>query len=225
MIEAEPGVRRTPVMADVARLAGVSHQTVSRVINGQDNLRPATREKVEEAIRQLGYRPNTAARALVTRKSATIGVIGSKSGYWGPSTVHRTIQAAGRDAGYFVSSVNLQSMTREELVDAIDQHRVHAEGRQCLFCVGDVAGGEAELAPALIAATVFALISGLNGVLSGLQNAARQREVVAWHRALEQWLRRVPDDPGGLLRRKFQYETNQRLRRGDYGSRETEKIW
>ena len=110
-------------MADVARLAGVSHQTVSRVINGQDNLRPATREKVEDAIRQLGYRPNTAARALVTRKSATIGVIGSKSGYWGPSTVHRTIQAAGRDAGYFVSSVNLQSLTRDELVDAIDHLR------------------------------------------------------------------------------------------------------
>ena len=43
--------------------------------------------------------------------------------------------------------------------------------------------------------------------------------------AMEQWLRRVPDDPGGLLRRKFQYETNQRLRRGDYSNRETEKIW
>jgi Ca-activated chloride channel homolog len=43
--------------------------------------------------------------------------------------------------------------------------------------------------------------------------------------ALEQWLRRVPDDPGGLLRRKFQYETNQRLRRGEIRSTETEKIW
>ncbi|WP_216652093.1 LacI family DNA-binding transcriptional regulator [Nocardioides sp. zg-1308] len=121
--DADPQRRRTPVMADVARLAGVSHQTVSRVVNGQDNLRPATRERVEEAIRQLGYRPNTAARALVTRRSATIGVIGSKSGYWGPSTVHRTIQAAGREAGYFVSSVNLQSLTRSELVDAIDHLR------------------------------------------------------------------------------------------------------
>lgn len=110
-------------MADVARLAGVSHQTVSRVVNGQDNLRPETRERVEQAIRQLGYRPNTAARALVTRRSATIGVIGSKSGYWGPSTVHRTIQAAGREAGYFVSSVNLQSLTREELMDAISHLR------------------------------------------------------------------------------------------------------
>lgn len=43
--------------------------------------------------------------------------------------------------------------------------------------------------------------------------------------ALEQWLRRVPDDPGGLLKRKFQYETKQRLREGDYRNRETEKIW
>lgn len=114
---------RTPVMADVARLAGVSHQTVSRVINGQTNLRPATRERVEQAIRQLGYRPNPAARALVTKRSATIGVIGSKSDFWGPSTVHRTIQAAGREAGYFVSSTNLQSLSRAELTDAISHLR------------------------------------------------------------------------------------------------------
>lgn len=113
-------------MADVARLAGVSHQTVSRVVNGQPNLRPETRERVEQAIRQLGYRPNTAARALVTRRSATIGVIGSKAGYWGPSTVHRTIQAAGREAGYFVSSANLQSLTREELADAVNHLRDHS---------------------------------------------------------------------------------------------------
>jgi DNA-binding LacI/PurR family transcriptional regulator len=116
-------------MADVARLAGVSHQTVSRVVNGQGNLRPETRERVLDAIRQLGYRPNTAARALVTRRSATIGVVGSKSGFWGPSTVHRTVQAAGRGAGYFVSSVNLQSLTRAEFVDAIEHLRdQHVEG-------------------------------------------------------------------------------------------------
>jgi DNA-binding LacI/PurR family transcriptional regulator len=115
----EPTLERTPVMADVARLAGVSHQTVSRVINGRTNLRPATRERVEQAIRQLGYRPNSAARALVTRRSGTIGVIGSKGGFWGPSTVHRTIQAAGRRAGYFVSSANLQRLTRAEISDAV----------------------------------------------------------------------------------------------------------
>jgi DNA-binding LacI/PurR family transcriptional regulator len=114
---------RPPVMADVARLAGVSHQTVSRVINGQSNLRPATRLRVEEAIRQLGYRPNSAARALVTKRSATVGVIGSKSGFWGPSSVHRAIQAAGREAGYFVSSVNVHDLTRDAVSDAVDHLR------------------------------------------------------------------------------------------------------
>jgi DNA-binding LacI/PurR family transcriptional regulator len=118
-----PPAERTPVMADVARLAGVSHQTVSRVVNGHDNLRPATRDRVLEAIRQLGYRPNSAARALVTRRSATIGVIGSRGGFWGPSTVHRTVQAAGREAGYFVSSVNLPALTRDDLLDAIGHLR------------------------------------------------------------------------------------------------------
>lgn len=123
-----PG-ERTPVMADVARLAGVSHQTVSRVVNGQSNLRPETRERVLRAIDQLGYRPNTAARSLVTRRSGTIGVIGSKTGFWGPSTVHRTIQAAGREAGYFVSSASLQSLTREEFLDAMNHLRdQHVEG-------------------------------------------------------------------------------------------------
>jgi DNA-binding LacI/PurR family transcriptional regulator len=112
-----------PVMADVARLAGVSHQTVSRVVNGHNNLRPETRDRVLRAIRQLGYRPNTAARALVTRRSGTIGVIGSRSGFWGPSTVARTVQAAGREAGYFVSSANSPGLTRDELADAVDHLR------------------------------------------------------------------------------------------------------
>ncbi|MDC3409485.1 hypothetical protein OAY23_00990, partial [bacterium] len=43
--------------------------------------------------------------------------------------------------------------------------------------------------------------------------------------ALEQWLRRVPDNPGGLLKRKFQYETKQRLRQGDYSNQQGEQIW
>ena len=62
-------------MADVAQLAGVSHQTVSRVLNEHPNVRPDTREKVLAAIRELAYRPNAAARALVTRRTYTVGVV------------------------------------------------------------------------------------------------------------------------------------------------------
>ena len=101
-------------MADVARLAGVSHQTVSRVVNGQTNLRPATRERVaggDPAARLPAATPPPGPWS--PGRSGTIGVIGSKSGFWGPSTVHRAIQAAGREAGYFVSSANLQSLTRD----------------------------------------------------------------------------------------------------------------
>ena len=111
-------------MADVARLAGVSHQTVSRVINGQNNLRPATRERVEQAIRQLGYRPNTAARALVTRRSATIGVIGTDErllGSLAPCTAPSRPPAA-RPATSSARST-CRAVTREELTDAVDHLR------------------------------------------------------------------------------------------------------
>ena len=53
--------RRRPVIYDVARLAGVSHQTVSRVINGSDRVRPETRDRVVAAMQQLDYRPNSMA--------------------------------------------------------------------------------------------------------------------------------------------------------------------
>ncbi|MGH3249525.1 MAG: LacI family DNA-binding transcriptional regulator, partial [Trebonia sp.] len=53
-------------MTDVAKLAGVSHQTVSRVLNDHPNVREQTRLRVQAAINELGYRPNKAARLLVT---------------------------------------------------------------------------------------------------------------------------------------------------------------
>lgn len=64
-----------PSMADVARLAGVSSQTVSRVSNGQANVDEATRARVLDAMQTLGYRPNGAARALKSGRFHTIGVI------------------------------------------------------------------------------------------------------------------------------------------------------
>ncbi len=63
-----------PTVLDVGRVAGVSRQTVSNVLNSPELVRPATREKVEAAIAQLGYRPHASARRLRTRKSSTLGV-------------------------------------------------------------------------------------------------------------------------------------------------------
>jgi len=92
---------------DVARLAGVSHQTVSRVINNHPSVKPATRERVQEAIRQLRYRPSQAARALVTKRSRTIGLITPATADFGPTTLAISVNDAARDARYAVVSVNL----------------------------------------------------------------------------------------------------------------------
>ena len=65
---------KLPTVDDVAAVAGVSRQTVSNVLNTPGIVRPATRERVERAIADLGYRPHAAARRLRTRRSSTIGI-------------------------------------------------------------------------------------------------------------------------------------------------------
>lgn len=62
-------------IADVAREAGVSAQTVSRALNNKGEIGPETRRRVLETVERLGYRPNTLARGLVTRKTSTIGLV------------------------------------------------------------------------------------------------------------------------------------------------------
>lgn len=67
--------KRTITIYDVAREAGVSMATVSRVVNGNPNVKPTTRKKVLAIIRQLGYRPNAVARGLASKKTTTVGVV------------------------------------------------------------------------------------------------------------------------------------------------------
>jgi len=92
---------------DVARLAGVSHQTVSRVLNDLPNVRPATRERVQRAIAQLRYIPSPAARALVTRRSRTIGLITTGLPEFGPSTTAVYLNEAAREERYAVIMASL----------------------------------------------------------------------------------------------------------------------
>ncbi|MCV2395732.1 LacI family DNA-binding transcriptional regulator [Actinotalea sp. M2MS4P-6] len=90
---------------DVARLAGVSHQTVSRVLNGLPNVRPATRERVEQAIAQLRYSPSPAARSLVSRRTRTIGLIAPAVSDHGPIRIGMHFSMAARAARYSVDMV------------------------------------------------------------------------------------------------------------------------
>jgi DNA-binding LacI/PurR family transcriptional regulator len=118
------GRRRTPVMADVAKLAGVSHQTVSRVINDSAHVRPATRRRVLAAMRELDYRPNPAARALVTGRSRTLGVVSFDTTLYGPASTLYAIEQAAHGAGYFITIISLQSLDRASVATAIERLRV-----------------------------------------------------------------------------------------------------
>jgi DNA-binding LacI/PurR family transcriptional regulator len=111
---------RPLVMADVAARAGVSHQTVSRVVNGHPSVAAETRERVQQAITELGYRPNLAARALVTRSTRTIGLVTVKINQYGPAQTMLGLESAARAAGYSVSVSILEEATAGAMRDAVD---------------------------------------------------------------------------------------------------------
>ena len=108
-------------MADVAKLAGVSHQTVSRVLNDSPHVKEQTRDRVLSAIRELDYRPNSAARALVTRRSKTLGVVSFDTTLYGPASMLYGIEQAARNAGYFVSIASVRSLEGRSMQEAMDR--------------------------------------------------------------------------------------------------------
>ncbi|MGO4689802.1 LacI family DNA-binding transcriptional regulator [Glaciibacter sp. 2TAF33] len=116
----EPPKGRAPSIRDVARLAGVSHQTVSRVLNNHPSIRESTKLRVQQVMDELKYRPNRAARALVKGRSRTIGVISASSSEYGPASSIAAIQDAARAAGYYVNTANLTSVDRPSIEAAID---------------------------------------------------------------------------------------------------------
>ncbi len=121
LVTVDSSAERAPNIRDVARLAGVSYQTVSRVLNDSPSLRPETRQRVLDVIDEIGYRPNQAARALVTSKSQSIGVlIATRAATYGVQTMMFAIEAAARDAGYGITVATTQS-DDQSVRAAIDQ--------------------------------------------------------------------------------------------------------
>ncbi|MEV0396593.1 LacI family DNA-binding transcriptional regulator [Polymorphospora rubra] len=115
---ATPG--RAVVIHDVARLAGVSHQTVSRVLNEHPHVRAETRERVLRAVEQLNYRPNPMARGLAGRRMRTLGVVSFDTLLYGPAATLLGIERAARAAGYGVNIVTLEKLDHTGVVAALD---------------------------------------------------------------------------------------------------------
>lgn len=108
-------------IADVAELAGLSAQTVSRVSTGSANVRSQTRDRVLVAMEQLGYAPNVAARALKSGSFATIGVIAHQLDRTGESHTVEAVVHAANDAGYTVTLIDLQSPSSRDVSAAVNR--------------------------------------------------------------------------------------------------------
>ncbi len=108
-------------MTDVAKLAGVSHQTVSRVLNGHPNVSRATRREVQAAIRELGYRRNAAARALVTGRTHTLGVISFDNTIFGPASMLYGVERAAHPGGYSVVVANVPAAGGTGMPEAVER--------------------------------------------------------------------------------------------------------
>lgn len=112
---------RPAVMNDVARLAGVSHQTVSRVLNNHPSVRDETRERVLRAVSQLNYRPNALARGLAARRSRVIGVVSFDTILYGPAATLLGVERAARQADHGISIVTLEKLDRAGVVEAVSR--------------------------------------------------------------------------------------------------------
>jgi DNA-binding LacI/PurR family transcriptional regulator len=120
MTRATAESKRAPVMRDVARLAGVSHQTVSRVLNGSPLVSAEIRSRVEEAVLELGYRRNASARALASRRTMHLGVVAVGGWQFGPSVILFAITEAAREAGYDTTLHTLASTDRPSMLSALE---------------------------------------------------------------------------------------------------------
>lgn len=112
-------VEPAPVMTDVARLAGVSHQTVSRVVNGSPHVSGPTRARVLAAMEQLGYRRNAVARALATRRSGALGVITFDTVLYGPVSTLYSVEQAASTVGMGVSIAVVEQISSEAVERAL----------------------------------------------------------------------------------------------------------
>ena len=118
---ADPAAARPATIYDVARLAGVSHQLVSRYLKGEKGIKPSNREKVAAALRALDYRPNMTARLLATSRSHRIAVLTHEIGQVGPARIVQGASAEARRNGYVLDIITLDATDRAAIDDAIQE--------------------------------------------------------------------------------------------------------
>ncbi|WP_026257470.1 LacI family DNA-binding transcriptional regulator [Actinopolymorpha alba] len=111
---------RPATIYDVARMAEVSHQTVSRYLAGKGGIRPHNRERVEAALKALSYRRNYTARSLATNRTYRLAALGYELSGTSPGKVMQGASEVARQAGYSLDIVSLDPMNDTDIGDALD---------------------------------------------------------------------------------------------------------
>ena len=114
------GGSAAPRSVDVARLAGVSQKTVSRVFNDEQYVSADVRQRVLAAAEELGYRLNNAARALASGRTRSIGVVTLGTALYGPATLLMGVERVVRDTGYALRVVNTMEGDPAGIAGAVD---------------------------------------------------------------------------------------------------------
>ncbi len=113
-----------PTIRDVAKRAGVSRQTVSRVINGSDRVSSATRQTVEDVIAEMGYRPDALARSMAKGRSSTLACVSPNLTDFTFASLINGAEDFARDRGYFLLSASAPTEeTFKELIDELVSSR------------------------------------------------------------------------------------------------------
>jgi DNA-binding LacI/PurR family transcriptional regulator len=135
--------RKRPTIWEVAKRAGVSHQTVSRFLKNDSGMKPATRARIERAVAELDYRPNLMARSMRTQRSHRITIVLPELSGFVPIPLLRGASAAAHEAGYMTDVVGLEggeSRRTRGVLSLLETRQT--DGVLSLVPLGDLAGGQ-----------------------------------------------------------------------------------
>lgn len=174
------GNRRPPASTDVAKLAGVSQKTVSRVMNGEPLVSQEVRERVLQAARELGYRRNEAARALTLGRSYRIGFVSLGTSLHGPIATLVAVEQAARRRGYSLSITTTSAADPGGTAGAIDV--LLQQGSEAIVILEPIDEGDVEI-DVEIPVLVFGHVPGLRArpVLSVQSGGDRSAEIATSH--------------------------------------------